>query len=551
MHYRIGLNVGDVAVEGERIYGDGVNIAARIESLAEGGGVSISGTVYDQVKNKLALSYAYQGEQSVKNIVEPVRVWRVVMDEAAAALAATQSMIRQASAETHGGGTAHRLRIRWPKGAMVLMSLLLLVGVIVSVQYLSLRLPTPSAKIPPAQPPLLPLPDKPSIAVLPFTNMSGDPEQEYFSDGMTETLITDLSKISGLFVIARNSTFAYKGKAVKVEQVGRELGVRHVLEGSVQRADQRVRINAQLIDVTTGGHVWADRYDRQLQDIFTLQDEITRKIAFALKVKLTPDEQERFRRVPTDNLEAYDCVLRGTTYHFHFTKDGNAQARQLYEKALELDPKYAGAYALLGDTYFQDWISQWSPDPQNPERAWEFVQKAIVLDDSLSLSHLILGNLYLWKNRQHELAVTEVERAIALAPNDATAYMLLAWIFIHAGRPEEAIEKLEKAMRLDPHYPVHCLIFLGEAYWWLGRNEEAIASEKKALLRNPDDLGAHLRLAVFYAESGREEEAHAEIEESLRLSPNYSLEVVRQITPYKNPADLERVLTALHKAGLK
>jgi adenylate cyclase len=387
--------------------------------------------------------------------------------------------------------------------------------------------------------------------VLPFANMSGDPEQEYFSDGMTETLITDLSKISGLFVIARNSTFTYKGKAVKVDQIGRELGVRHVLEGSVQRAEQRVRINAQLIDVTTGGHVWADRYDRQLQDIFTLQDEITQKIAFALKVKLTPEEQERFRRAPTDNLEAYDYFLRGTTYVLHYTKDDNAQARQLYEKALELDPKYAGAYALLGFTYFQDWICQWSADPQNPERALELVQKAIVLNDSLSLSHSILGQLYLWKNRQHERALAELERAVALAPNNADAYVGLGWILLQAGKPEEAIEALEKSMRLDPHYPVHCLIFLGEAYYWLGRYEEAIAAEKKALLRNPDDLGAHLRLAVFYSEIGRKEEAQVELAESLRLSPNYSLEVVRQITPYRDPADLERVLTALRKAGLK
>jgi adenylate cyclase len=243
MHYRIGINVGDVVVEGERLYGDGVNIAARLESLAEGGGICISGTVYDQVKNKLPIGYEYQGEQTVKNIADPVRMYRVQLGSESTA-----------------------------------------------------------PKTDAAPPVTLPLPDKPSIAVLPFTNMSGDPEQEYFSDGMTDDIITDLSKVSGLFVIARNSTFIYKGKAVKVGEVGRELGVRHVLEGSVRKAGNRVRINVQLIDAPTGGHVWAERYDRELEDIFALQDELTQRIVFALKVMLTPEEQARFQQAPTDNL---------------------------------------------------------------------------------------------------------------------------------------------------------------------------------------------------------------------------------------------------------
>jgi adenylate cyclase len=291
--------------------------------------------------------------------------------------------------------------------------------------------------------------------------------------------------------------------------------------------------------------------------VFTLQDEITQKIAFALKVKLTPEEQERFRRAPTDNLEAYDYCLRGLTYHLHFTRDGNAQARQLYKKALELDPRYAGAYALLGHTYFVDWISQWSQDPQTPERAWELAQKGLSLDNSLSLSHTVLGQLYLWKNRQHDQALAEAKLAVALAPNDTNAYMGLAGVLIHMGRSEEAIEKLEMAMRLDPHYSAHFLVFLGEAHYWMRRYEEAIAAEKQALVRKSGmdlggmDLGAHLRLAAIYGELGREEEARVQVAEVLRLSPQYSLEVVRQITPYKDPADLERVLTALRKAGLK
>src|SRR2546427_991662 len=314
MEFRIGINVGDVIVEGERIYGDGVNIAARLEGLAAAGGICISGIVYDQVETKLALGYEYLGEQTVKNIAKPVQVYRVQMEVGAS---------------------------------------------------------TPT------------VPDKPSIAVLPFVNMSGDPEQEYFSDGITEELITDLSKLSGLFVISRNSVFLYKGKAVKPEQVSQELGVRYVLEGSVRKAGDRVRITAQLVEASTGYHRWAERYDRSLQEIFALQDEIRQKIVMALKVQLTQEEQARFRRFPTHNLEAYDALLRGLEYVYLFTQEANAQARQLFESAMALDPQYAAAYALLGFTYLRDWIYQWSHDPQTLERAFALAQRAIALDDAL------------------------------------------------------------------------------------------------------------------------------------------------------------------------
>ncbi len=326
MQYRIGINVGDVVVEGERIYGDGVNIAARLESLAEGGGICISGNVHEQVKNKLTLSYDYRGEQRVKNIAEPVRVYKVEWE--AQAVAPTTS--REPAVE-------------------------------------------------------LPLPDKPSIAVLPFTNMSADPEQEYFSDGITEDLITDFSKLSGLFVIARNSAFAYKGKTVKVQEVRRELGVQYILEGSVRKAEGQVRITAQLVDTTTGYHVWAERYDRELKGIFALQDEVTQKIVVALEVKLTVGEQGRVWRRYTENVEAYDFFLRGMEYHNRLTLEANVQARQLFEKALTLDPQFAAAYASLGWTYLREWGWQQSQDPQTLDRAFALAQKAIALDDSLPL----------------------------------------------------------------------------------------------------------------------------------------------------------------------
>jgi adenylate cyclase len=497
MHYRIGLNVGDVVVEGERLYGDGVNIAARIESLAEGGGVSISGTAYDQVKNKLALGYASQGEQSVKNIVEPVRVWRVVMDEAAAALAATQSALRQASPEPQGEGTAPRARLSWPKGAVVLLSLLLLMGIIVSVQYLSFRPPTPSANIPPERPPALPLPDKPSIVILPFDNMSKDPEQDYFSTGITEVLTSDLSRISSLFVFARNTAFTYKGKATNVQEIGKELGVRYVLEGSVQRASDQVRITAQLLDATTGGHLWTERFDRPFTDIFALQDEIVRKIATTLKLQLTLQEQGVIVRKHTDNLEAYDYYLRGVEHVMRTTKETNAQARQMFEKALALDPQYAEACARLSHTYYLEWIWRWSADPQTLERALALAQQALALDDSLPRAHSLLGLVYALQ-RQPEQALAEGERAIALDPNYADSYMWQAEVLTLAGRPEDALRMVEQAMRLNPHYPPAYSFDLGWAYVLTGRYAEAIAPLKETISRSPNHLAAHLWLAISY-----------------------------------------------------
>jgi adenylate cyclase len=286
---------------------------------------------------------------------------------------------------------------------------------------------------------VLPLPDKPSIAVLPFTNMSGDPEQEYFSDGMTEDIITDLSKLSGLFVIARNSTFTYKGKAADVKNVGRELGVRYVLEGSVQKASDRLRINAQLVDATTGAHVWAERYDRPPQAVFAVQDDITQQIIVALRIEIWGAEVERVRRIPTDNLNAYDSFLRAVAYLSPPTKETNVQARQMAERAIELDPQYAGGYMAMSWVYFHQWLWQWSPDPSALERAAEMAQRAIALDNSEPGAHLTLGCAHLF-HRQHEQAIAEMERAIALDPNFADAHTWMTLIINYAGRPEEGIE---------------------------------------------------------------------------------------------------------------
>ncbi|MFQ5520208.1 MAG: tetratricopeptide repeat protein [Candidatus Methylomirabilia bacterium] len=533
MEFRIGINLGDVIVEGERIYGDGVNIAARLEGLAEGGGICISGTVYDQIKNKLTLGYQSLGEHAVKNIAEPVRVYRVRTEPQGA-------QVLRATGETGAG----RRQGRWV--ALGAVACFLLVGGAVAIWSFYLRPPPPPATVT-SEAPALELPDKPSIAVLPFDNLSGDPEQEYFSDGMTEDLITDLSKLSGLFVIARNSVFTYKGTPVKIQQVGQELGVQYVLEGSVRKANGRVRITAQLVDATTGHHLWAERYDRELKDVFALQDEITKKIVAALAVTLTEGEQERLVRKHTDNPEAYDYLLRGEEYHRRTTRKANLKARQMAERAIELDPEYAAAYAALGWTHFQAWTMQWSEDPQTLELAYQLAQKSRGLDNSLAGCRLLLSHVYLWK-KQHEQAIAEAERAIALAPNDADGYAELGEILNWAGRPEEGIALLKKAMRLNPRYPFTYLWGLGHAYYLTGRYEEAIVTLKRILTRNPDWLPSHAYLAATYSELGHMEEARAEMAEVRRLSPEASLESLRQRLPYKEEAVLERFLSGIREA---
>jgi adenylate cyclase len=403
--------------------------------------------------------------------------------------------------------------------------------------------------------PELPLPDKPSLAVLPFANMSGDPAQEYFSDGITDDLITDLSQISSLFVIARYSSFTYKGKPTKVQEIGRELGVRYVLEGSVQKVEGRVRVNAQLVDATTGYHLWSERYDRPLAEIFAVQDEIRQQIVANLQVEMYEAEIARVQRIPTVDLTAYDFYLRGRAVGdralFETNSGANAQARELFEKAIELDPHYASAYAQLGFTYWLAHFYGWEKDrAQALEQAFTLVQKAVVLDASLPAPHRILGQIYFWK-RQYDRAISEMEQAIALNPNNADGYERLGNVLGTAGRPKEAISLIEKAMRLNPRYPSYYLVNLGIAYLADGRCEEALTPLKKVLTMTPDFTPAHTNLAICYAELGRLEEAKASAETVMRLNPQFSLDAVRRGAPIKDPALLERQMAALRKAGLK
>jgi TolB-like protein/Flp pilus assembly protein TadD len=380
--------------------------------------------------------------------------------------------------------------------------------------------------------------------------MSNDPEQEYFSDGITEELTSTLAQLSSLFVIARNSAFTYKGKAVKIQDVGRELGVRYVVEGSVRKVNNRVRVTAQLIEAATGGHLWAQTYDRELQDIFAVQDEVTQKIMFALKVTLTPEEQTRFRQTSTHDLEAYDYYLRGKDQYLRFTKEAHSQARQLLEQAIAIDPQYAEAYASLALVHWQAWVWQWNPDPRGLDWAFDAARRAVALNDSLAIAHALLGHFYLFK-KQHDQAIAEGEQAILLDPNDAESYAWLGQILNFSGRPEETVRLMETAMRLNPHYPEYYPSILGYAYRLLGRYEEAVAAQQSALARNPDFLAGHSVLAVLYSELGQQEEARAQVREVLRISPQFSLKAYGQKLPFKDPADLKRYLAALRKAGLK
>jgi TolB-like protein/Tfp pilus assembly protein PilF len=395
------------------------------------------------------------------------------------------------------------------------------------------------------------LPDKPSIAVLPFVNMSEDPKQEYFSDGLTEEIITALSKVPKVFVIARNSTFSYKGKSVKVNQVAEELGVRYVLEGSVRKAGDRVRITAQLIDAIKGHHLWAERYDRELKDIFTVQDEITKKIITALQVELTEGELARLAAKGTENLQAYLKLMQGREPFYTLTKEGNVQARSLFEEAVELDPEYAAAYLYVGVTHWMDFMLRWSKSPKESlKQAFKLIEKSKAMDESLPWAHTQLGWLYVM-TKQYDKGIAECERAISLAPNSANAHIWMSLVFMVVGRYEESVQYAEQALRLDP-LPEHWYFRqMGSAYSFVGRYEEAIAFHKKALQRAPNDILTHLHLTRTYSWAGLVEEARAQADEVLRINPKYSLELAAKTSSfYKKQTDRERHLEGLRKAGI-
>ncbi len=539
MEFRIGINLGDVVEEEDKIFGDGVNIAARMESLAEGGGIRISGIVYDQVKNKLTLRYEFVGKHAVKNIADPVRVYRVLMEP-----------------ETSVSAVSRWKRVGfnyWKRIHPVFKVLIALVAAanVVWQFYPHLRPSRPPVEGVSKEKMVLSLPDKPSIAVLPFVNMSGDPKQEFFSEGITEDIITALSKVPMLFVIARNSTFTYKGKPVKVKQISEELGVQYVLEESVQRSADRLRITAQLIDALTGHHILAERYDRDLKDIFALQDEVTRNILTAMQVKITEGEQALHRDKGLRNLNCYLKLLEGKNYSDRFDIEGNNLARRMGEEALVMCPESSSAYDLLATTHMMDyWLGSGKSPRESLEKAIELAQKAIALDGTYAQPHGLLSFLYSIK-REHEKALAEGERAVALDPNGADVHAWYAMSLSFAGRPEEAIPLFQKAIRLNPFGPTWYFFNLGNALGNTRRFEEAVLAYKKALQRSPDNLLAHVLLATTYSMMGREKEARAEAAEVLRINPKFSLDYFVKTLPYKDQKVINNLIDGLRKAGLK
>ena len=537
MEFRVGVNLGDVIEDGDRIYGDGVNIAARIEGLADGGGVCVSGTVYDQVKNKTSLGYEYLGEHSVKNIKDKVRVYRVLMEPESA------------------GATVYKHRRDAPgqkRRAVINTFLILMVGIgLIAIWHFYLR-PAPQNEEPATTPSRAFLAtDKPSIAVLPFTNMSGNPEQEYFSDGITENIITGLSKIPGLLVIARHSSFTYKGKPVKIRELGQELGVQYVLEGSVQKSGEKVRITAQLIDATTDKHLWAERYDRDLKDIFTLQDEITMEIIKALHVKLTGKERFRVVGKETSNLEAYLKLLQGTEYFNHQFPGHVGKARDMAKQVIALDPDYPGGYTLLARTYLKDLRHGKGKNPsEDLEQAFQLVQRVLNMDESDIYGHIILGQIYFRRN-QNEKAIEKLEKAVSLNPNSEDAINALGSVLLWMGHAQKAVGLFEKAIRLDPVHTQKTYLRLARAYIYLGSYKEAIDILRNLTKNEPDHIGPRLELAVCYAALNRNEDAKTEATEILKTRPDFSLETFSKGLPYRDPEYKKTYLDLLRKAGLK
>jgi adenylate cyclase len=490
MQFRIGINLGDVIVEENDIFGDGVNVAARLEMLAEPGGICVSGAVRDQVGDRLDdVAFEDLGDQSVKNIARPIRVFRVRLEP--------DATTAPADAKDAAVATA--------------------------------------------------ISKKPSIAVLPLVNMSGDPEQEFFADGLTEDIITELSRFHDLLVISRNSTFVYKGKAVKVQEVAREFGVDYILEGSVRKAGDRIRVTVQLIDAETDRHIWAERYDRELEDIFAIQDEMTRAIVATLPGRVEAATHDRAKRKPTDNMAAYECVLTARVLHHRSMREDNAEAQRLLDRALALDPNYAHAHAWKACVLGQTWVYEWCADRDATlQQVAAELETALALDDNDSDVHRILAALNLTRE-DHDKAAYHQERALALNPNYDLVVVqqgeLLTWL----GRPEEGIDWIKKAMRLNPYHPERFWSHLGRACYCAEKYAEA--AEAFSRITRPDHTH-HAFLAATFARMGNAVAATAHAAEVLKREPKFSVAVYLATQHYKRDVDRKRHEAGLLMAGL-
>ncbi|MBW2428234.1 MAG: tetratricopeptide repeat protein [Deltaproteobacteria bacterium] len=535
MKLRIGVNLGDVIAEQDRLYGDGVNIAARLEGLAEAGGICISGTAYDQVKNKLPYRFKYLGDHDVKNIKDPVRVYQAII-----------------SFEDAGNLTKpHTIESKRMTRLALSIGLFGVIGVfLITGWYYFLNPTRQQAPTKAAEKTLDQGPDIPSIAVLPFKNLSGDSEQEYFSDGISNDIITDLAKFRELLVIASNTTFIYKNKPVNVQEIGRELDVRYVVEGSVQRAGDKLRINAQLVDTAGGHHLWAERYDRDLKDLFIVQNEIVQTIVAKLAVKVKSAEQARTKHKDPKSFKAYDYLLRGQGLFARRSRSANNEASQMFAKAIELDPQYGAAYAGLGWTHFRNVSDGWTEFiDQALQQAVDLARKALELDDAMASAYNLLGSAHIFQ-AQYELAINELHRAIKLNPNNSESHALLGWVLLWSGQTDEAIQALEKTIRLDVRSKQVVFLFhLGLAYYLEGQYQKAVAVLEEGVVQDPDYIGYHIGLAATYAQLGRTADAEREAANTLQRNPFF--EVGFYGTAFRNPDDREKIRAGLRKAGLK
>jgi adenylate cyclase len=490
VEFRIGVNLGDVVIDGDDIYGDGINVAARLEALAEPGGVYLSQAVYDEVRDRIKLPFEDLGEQPLKNIDRPVRVWR------------------------------------WDRDTM--------------------------ASLPEVDHMKRPLPDRPSIVVLPFNNMSHDPDQEYFSDGITEDIITDLSKISGLFIIARNSAFVYKDKIFSVPYVCRELGVKFALEGSIRKSGNRVRVTAQLIDGSSGGHLWAERYDRDLTDIFEVQDNITQRIVAALKVTLSETEKSLIVGGGTKDVDSHDLFLRGRELILGLKRDREVfdQSTAYFRRAIELDPNYAAPYAGLGMAYVLDYQNRWSDAPEaSLEQAERFASDATAKDDQDPFGHYVAALVAMFK-KDYERWADEADRALSLNPNYALALNARGLVYVYTGEPAKAIPLIERAMRLDPVFQQQAMHFLGTAHFVAGDYATAAALFKDRIAVNPTTDLSRAFLASALGHLGKSEEAREVWRELKEINPRYSHAEHIGRLPFRDPADAEKFTVGLRRAGL-
>ena len=488
--FRIGINLGDVIIDGDDIYGDGVNVAARLQELADPGGVCVSANIYEQVEGKLDVAFDDRGEQTVKNIAKPVRVYGVNDGEAG----------------------------------------------------------TPIGQPPP------PLPDKPSIAVLPFDNMSGDPEQEYFSDGITQDIITELARFRSLFVIARNSSFSFKGQTIEAKEIARRLGVRYLVEGSVRRAGNRVRITAQLIDAAHDTHLWAERYDRELEDIFAVQDEVTHAIVTAIEPELVSAERERARRKPPNNMDAWEWCQRGLWPLYHYASEENATAQEMFHRSIELDSGFAQPHAALAYSLFVELLMGFVSDPGDTlTQAHEAAKTAVTLDDKDSFSHFVLGRVYTMLG-EHDAAIDAQDVAVALNPNAALAHYGRGYVLTLIGRAEEALGAYDEALRLSPRDPMAfaMMTMRSLALTLLRRHEEAVEWARRS--QHQPSVGhvfwLHAHEAAALAHLGRVDEARAVLARVHDLNPNVSVSFIDAVLPFRSPADRDHYIDGLRQAGL-